>query len=336
MSKLMDSIKEKAAKAYRHIVLPEGTEPRTVAAAEKIHKARIARVTLIGNPEKVQAACPEADLSGIEIIDPATSDKTPVYAALLYELRKNKGMTEEAAKTQALDPLYFGALMLKNGDADGMVAGAVNTTGAVLRPALQIIKTAPGIKSASSCFVMVLDENTPAAKLYGHNGTLVFGDCAVIPNPTSEQLCDIALASAKTAKALAGMDPKVAMLSFSTNGSAKDPLVDKVAEAVKMLKENHPELAVDGEMQADAALVEKVGAQKFPGSPIAGKANVLIFPDLQAGNIGYKLVQRLAGAEAIGPIIQGLAKPVNDLSRGCSVDDIISVVAIAAVNSIGA
>ena len=327
----IEKIKAKARADVKHIVLPEGTEPRTVQASAKILKEGVARVTLLGNPDEVRKVAAETgtDLTGVAIIDPATSEKSAAYADLLYELRKAKGMTpEQATELVTKNPLYYGAVMLKAGDADGMVAGAINSTGNVLRPALQIIKTAPGIKVVSSCFIMEL----PDPK-WGDNGVMIFGDCAVIPNPTAEELAAIAIASAASGKQLVDINPRVAMLSFSTKGSAKHENVTKVQEATKLAHELAPDLQLDGELQADAALVESVGQLKSPGSTVAGHANVLVFPDLQAGNIGYKLVQRLAGAEAIGPIIQGLAKPVSDLSRGCSADDIVSVVSITAVKA---
>ena len=327
----IEKIKAKARADVKHIVLPEGTEPRTVQASAKILKEGVARVTLLGNPDEVRKVAAETgtDLTGVAIIDPATSEKRTAYADLLYELRKAKGMTpEQATELVTKNPLYYGAVMLKAGDADGMVAGAINSTGNVLRPALQIIKTAPGIKVVSSCFIMEL----PDPK-WGDNGVMIFGDCAVIPNPTAEELAAIAIASAASGKQLVDINPRVAMLSFSTKGSAKHENVTKVQEATRLAHELAPDLQLDGELQADAALVESVGQLKSPGSTVAGHANVLVFPDLQAGNIGYKLVQRLAGAEAIGPIIQGLAKPVSDLSRGCSVDDIVSVVSITAVKA---
>ena len=327
----IEKIKAKARADVKHIVLPEGTEPRTVQASAKILKEGVARVTLLGNPDEVRKVAAETgtDLTGVAIIDPATSEKRAAYADLLYELRKAKGMTpEQATELVTKNPLYYGAVMLKAGDADGMVAGAINSTGNVLRPALQIIKTAPGIKVVSSCFIMEL----PDPK-WGDNGVMIFGDCAVIPNPTAEELAAIAIASAASGKQLVDINPRVAMLSFSTKGSAKHENVTKVQEATRLAHELAPDLQLDGELQADAALVESVGQLKSPGSTVAGHANVLVFPDLQAGNIGYKLVQRLAGAEAIGPIIQGLAKPVSDLSRGCSVDDIVSVVSITAVKA---
>lgn len=325
---IMDGIKRKAAAVKKRIVLPEGTEERTVKAAEIIARQGIANVTLIGDVDKIREMSKGLDYTGIQIIDPTKSDKLDVYAEKFYELRKHKGVTPEAAKAQVNDPLFYACMMIKMGDADGMVAGAINTTANTLRPALQIIKTAPGIKVVSSCFIMELKTSG-----CGYNGILMFGDCAVNPNPTAEELAAIAISTAKTGVQLTGMEPKIAMLSFSTKGSAKHELVDKVTQATELVRQLAPDLMVDGELQADAALVEKVGQLKSPGSPVAGKANVLIFPDLQAGNIGYKLVQRLAGAEAVGPICQGLAAPVNDLSRGCSVEDIVSVVAITAVQA---
>lgn len=327
----IEKIKAKARADVKHIVLPEGAEPRTVQASAKILKEGVARVTLLGNPEEVRKVAAETgtDLTGVAIIDPATSEKSAAYAELLYELRKAKGMTpEQATELVTKNPLYYGAVMLKAGDADGMVAGAINSTGNVLRPALQIIKTAPGIKVVSSCFIMEL----PDPK-WGDNGVMIFGDCAVIPNPTAEELAAIAIASAASGKQLVDINPRVAMLSFSTKGSAKHENVTKVQEATKLAHELAPDLQLDGELQADAALVESVGQLKSPGSTVAGHANVLVFPDLQAGNIGYKLVQRLGNAQAYGPILQGIAKPCNDLSRGCSVDDIVATVAITAAQA---
>ncbi len=327
----MDEIKSKARADLKRIVLPEGAEERTVQAAAIIAKEGLAKVILVGSSGEIKKQAPDIDSQeNITIIDPAASDKLSAYADTFYELRKSKGITQEAALKAVTDPLYYACMMIKMGDADGMVAGAINTTANTLRPALQIIKTSPGISVVSSCFIMILKNED-----YGHNGVMVFGDCAVNPNPDAEQLAAIAVSTAKTAAQLTGMDPKVAMLSFSTKGSAKHELVDKVAQATARVKELNPSLMVDGELQADAALVASVGQLKSPGSPVAGHANVLIFPDLQAGNIGYKLVQRLAGAEAVGPICQGLAAPVNDLSRGCSVEDIVSVVAITAVQAQG-
>lgn len=321
--KLLDQVKEKARKAGKRIVLAEGEEERNIRAAEIITREKIAQITLIGDEAVIRKVCPDVNLNGIRIVNPKTADLTK-YSDTLYDLRKAKGMTPEQAQSLTRDCLYLGVLMVKLGEVDGMVSGAIHATGDVLRPALQIIKTAPGISTVSSCFIMIL----PDGCKYGENGIMVFGDCAVNPNPTAEQLAAIAISSAESAKNIAGIDPKVAMLSFSTKGSAKHELVDKVVEATELVRKLAPELAVDGELQADAAMVEKVANLKAPGSNVAGKANVLIFPDLQAGNIGYKLVQRLAGAEAIGPVCQGFNKPVNDLSRGCSVDDIVNVVAM--------
>ena len=329
MSKLMDEIKEKAALLYKHIVLAEGEEERIIRAAEMITAKKIARLTLIGNPDVIKAKCPDARLDGVEIVDPATSPKTKEYAALLYELRKSKGMTLEQAEKLALDCSYFSVLMIKAGDADGMVSGAVHSTGDTLRPALQIIKTAPGISTVSSCFIMCL----PEGSAYGEKDVMVYGDCAVNIDPNEDQLADIAISTAETAATIAGITPRVAMLSFSTKGSAKHDTVTKVQNATAKARAKAPDLALDGELQLDAALVPEVASLKAPGSTVAGRANVLIFPDLEAGNIGYKLTQRLGGAEAIGPICQGLAAPVNDLSRGCIAEDVVGVVAVTAVQA---
>ena len=325
---LMDEIKRKARANKKRVVLPEGTEERTIKAAEIIAKEGIAEPILLGNEEEIRAKAAGLDYSGVKIVDVFKTGKLGSYAEEFYEIRKSKGITIEEAKKTMSDPMFYSCMMVKKGEADGMVAGAINPTANTLRPALQIIKTAPGISVVSSCFIMELK-----TKDYGDNGIMLFGDCAVNPNPDADQLAAIAVSTAKTAVQLTGMSPRIAMLSFSTKGSAKHELVDKVVKATELVKKMEPGLMVDGELQADAALVEKVGQLKSPGSPVAGKANILIFPDLQAGNIGYKLVQRLAGAEAIGPICQGLAAPVNDLSRGCSVEDIVSVVAITALQS---
>lgn len=327
---VIEQIKAKAKSNKKFILLPEGTEERTIQAAALITEEGIAKVALMGDELEIadKAAALGVNLNGVEIINPVTSAKFKDFSEKFYEMRKAKGVTPEKAEETMKNPLFFAAMMIKLDLADGMVAGAISTTGDTLRPGLQIIKMAKGISVVSSCFIMEIPDCS-----YGDNGVMIFGDCAVNPNPTAEQLAAIAVSSADTGKALCGIEPRVAMLSFSTKGSAKHELVDKVKEATDLVKELSPDLMVDGELQADAALVEKVGQLKSPGSPVAGKANVLIFPDLQAGNIGYKLVQRLAGAEAIGPICQGFAKPINDLSRGCSIDDIVSVVAITAVQA---
>jgi len=322
---IIDKIKAKAKADIKHIVLPEGEEIRNVQAAVMIRDQGLAKLTLLGNPAKVKEVAAGADLTGIDIIDPADSDKAPLYAATLYDLRKAKGMTEEEAAKKVADPMYYGIMMVKLGDADGLVSGAIHSTGDMLRPALQVIKSKPGMKTVSSCFLMECPN-----KAYGDDGVMIFSDCGVIPNPTAEELANIALGAADSARSLAGMEPRVAMLSFSTKGSAKHESVTKVQEATRIAQEMAPELMLDGELQLDAALVEKVGQLKAPGSKVAGHANVLVFPDLGAGNIGYKLVQRLAGAEAYGPILQGIAKPCNDLSRGCSAEDIVATVAITA------
>jgi len=325
---LIQSIKDSAKKLNNRIVLPESTEERTLEAADILAKEAIAQIFLLGNPNEIKAKAKELNLKNIEqttIIDPAKHEKKQTYIDLLLELRKHKGLTEEEASKLVEDPLYLSTLMIKNGDADGEVAGAENATGDVLRPAFQIVKTKPGISVVSGAFIMTLKDTT-----YGENGQLIFADCAVHPNPTAEELAEIAVATADTTKAIAGFEPKVAMLSFSTKGSAKHEMVDKVVNATKIAKEKRPDLKIDGELQADAAIVDKIGKKKAPDSEIAGNANVLVFPTLETGNIAYKLVQRLAGAEATGPVLQGMAAPINDLSRGCSVDDIVNLVAITA------
>ncbi|MGB4588380.1 MAG: phosphate acetyltransferase [Clostridiaceae bacterium] len=323
-------MKTLAKSNVKKIVLPEGDEERTLKAAQIIHSEKIAELILVGSKDVIEANAKAlgVNIEGIRIEDPATSEKTKTYAEGLYELRKNKGVTLEAAEKIVLDPMYFGTMMVKLDDAQGMVSGAVHTTGDLLRPGLQIIKTMPGISVVSSFFIMLLKDKT-----YGTEGQMLFADCAVNPNPNADELAAIAIATADSAKNLLQIEPKVAMLSFSTMGSAKSELVDKVVNATRTAKALRPDLAIDGELQLDAAIVESVGAKKAPNSTVAGKANVLVFPDLQAGNIGYKLVQRLAGAEAIGPVCQGFAKPINDLSRGCSVEDIVNVVAITAVQA---
>lgn len=331
---LIERIIARAKSNKQRIVLPESLEERTLTAADKALADEIADIILIGNPDEIHALADRLGLRNIgkaTIIDPASSEKTAEYANLLFELRKNKGMTPEKAAQQVLDPLYFGCLIIKSGDADGQISGALSTTGDTLRPALQIIKCAPGINCVSGAMLMITQ--TPE---YGDNGILVMGDVAVTPVPDANQLAQIAVCTAQTARSIAGIEPKVAMLSFSTKGSAKHEAVDKVVEATRLAKEMAPTLKIDGELQADAALVPSVGKKKAPGSEIAGEANVLVVPCLEVGNIAYKLVQRLGRADAIGPILQGIARPVNDLSRGCSVDDIYKMVAITACQAMDA
>lgn len=330
---LLDSLVDRAKANKQRIVLPEGTEDRTLTAANQLIRDGVAEIILLGNPGEIEERVKKLGLDEVyraTIIDPKNHEKKEIYANLLLELRKQRGMTPEQAAALVEEPLYLACLMIKNGDADGEIAGAQNTTGDVLRPALQIIKTSPGVKVVSGAFIMFT--KTPQ---YGENGTLIFADCAVMPNPTAEELASIAVASAQTAKSLVGVEPRVAMLSFSTKGSAEHEMIDKVREATRLAKEMNPALQIDGELQADAALVPSVGSSKAPGSAIAGHANVLVFPTLEAGNIGYKLVQRLGNAEAVGPVLQGMAAPVNDLSRGCSVDDIYNMAVITANQAIG-
>ncbi len=332
---LIDKIIARAKSNKQRIVLPEATEERTLTAADQALADDLAELVLLGNIDEIHALADKLGLKNIDkatLIDPATSEKREEYAQLLFELRKKKGMTLEQAREKVLDPLYFGCLIIKSGDADGQISGALSTTGETLRPALQIIKCSPGITCVSGAMLMITQ--TPQ---YGEDGVLVVGDVAVTPMPDAGQLAQIAVCTAQTARSVAGFaDPRVAMLSFSTKGSAKHEVVDKVIEATALAKELDPSLKIDGELQADAALVPGVGKKKAPGSEIAGSANVLVFPNLEVGNIGYKLVQRLGNADAIGPILQGIARPVNDLSRGCSVDDIYKMVAITACQAMDA
>ena len=323
------------AKAHRQrIVLPEGTEPRTLTAAQRIIAEELADITLIGNRRDILALASELKLPDIEkanIVDPADEKIIDKYAPLFYELRKSKGITMEQARLTTANPLYLGCLMIKAGDADGQVAGAMNTTGNVLRAAFQVIKTQPGINVVSGAFLMLLPEGSP----YGTDDMLVFADCAVVPDPTAAELAQIAVSASHTARDIAGIEPRVALLSFSTKGSAKHERIDKVIEALEIAKGMDPALIIDGELQSDAAIVPGVAATKAPDSSLSGRANVLVFPSLEVGNIAYKLVQRLAGVQAVGPILQGLAAPVNDLSRGCFPEDIYKTIIITINQAIG-
>ncbi len=329
----ISKIIENAKRHQKHIVLPEGLEERTLKAADKVLAEKIARLTLIGNPDAILRKAAELGLSHIgeaQIIDPENNPKKEAYIELMLQIRQSKGLTREQAEKLIVNPLYLGTLMIKAGDADGEVAGAMNATGDVLRPALQYVKTAPGVSVVSGVFFMLLPDKT-----YGHNGMMAFADCAVTPNPDEKQLAEIAVTTGKTARILGEFEPKVAMLSFSSKGSAKHEMVDKVVNATKLAQAMAPDMQIDGELQADAAIVPAVAKSKAPGSPVAGGANVLVFPTLEVGNIAYKLVQRLAHAEAIGPVLQGMAAPINDLSRGCSVEDIVDMIAISANQAAG-
>lgn len=331
---LFDRLTEKAKKTPQRIVLPEGLETRTLTAADHILAEGIAKVTLIGNKDEISRLAEEmklANISQASIIDPADEKVIDKYAPILYEIRKKKGMTVESSRLTAVNPLYLGCLMIKAGDADGMVAGAMNTTGNVLRAAFQVIKTQPGIEVVSGAFLMLM----PPGLNFGTNGVIVMADCAVVPDPTPEELAQIAISSAQTARDIAGIEPRVAMLSFSTKGSAKHSRVSKVIEATQIAHAMDPKLMIDGELQSDAAIVPSVAGSKAPDSPLSGRANVLVFPSLEVGNIAYKLIQRLGNIQAVGPILQGLAAPVNDLSRGCFPEDIFKTIIITCNQAIG-
>lgn len=327
---LIDDIKSKAKKDIKSIVLPEADDERVLRGGMQALKEGYAKIIFIGNEEKINEVANEhdIDISGATIIDPKKSDKINNYANNLYEIRKSKGMTENQAKELVLDPVYYGMMMVKENDADGLVSGANHSTADTLRPALQILKTSPNTKLVSAFFIMVVPDNC-----YGENGVLLFGDCALNENPNALSLAEIAKCSSDSFKAFIGEEPKIAMLSYSTYGSASSETVEKVREATNMVREKYPDLKIDGELQLDAAIIKSVAEKKAPGSKVAGEANVLIFPDLNAGNIGYKLVQRFAHAEAYGPICQGISKPVNDLSRGCSAEDVAGVIAFTAVQA---
>ncbi len=329
----VERIKAKAAEEIKTIVLPEAAEERNIKAANQILKEGFAKLVLIGNPDRIHELAAEYHLDQIDkvtIIDPENNPKKDVYVELMVKLRASKGLTREQAEKLITDPLYLAALMVKNGDVDGEVAGANNATGDVLRPAFQYVKTLPGISVVSGAFFMLIPDTK-----FGDQGMMVFADCAVHPNPTAEELAQIAVMTGRTARVIAGIEPRIAMLSFSTKGSAKNEMVDKVVSATLLAQQMDPTLMIDGELQADAAIIPSIGSKKAPGSEIAGKANVLVFPTLEVGNIAYKLVQRMAHAEAIGPVLQGMAAPINDLSRGCSVEDIVSLVAITACQAGG-